>query len=215
MLTRRREHADALNRDGLRVTGRADRHARRHGLRRPGRARALRPGDHRHQGNGARGRCSRDRRSLRRGDDDDRPQRARCRGGRPLARRLADRLGRDVHVRDPPRGHRGRVHPRHRDLARPLRGHSAGDRGRDRRPDRPLGSEGSRVRRSSTRAVVEADLQRDGELGRGADRAPTRPALRSRGPSRPTSVTSSTISSTRARRSRRRPGSSSTTIRGR
>ena len=64
-------------------------------------------------------------------------------------------------------------------------------------------------------AVVEADLQRHRERGRGADRSP--PRLRTSRPrsGRATSAISSTTSSTRARPSPRRPGSSCTTTRGR
>src|SRR6185312_4345532 len=45
-------------------------------------------------------------------------------------------------------------------------------------PDRRIGAEGAGVRRPAARAMVEADLQRDRELGRRADRPPARPAFR-------------------------------------
>ena len=60
-----------------------------------------------------------------------------------------------------------------------------------RRPDRALGPEGARLPRPPAGPVVEADLQRDRERGRGADRAAARPAFRGGGaavrprPSRP------------------------------
>ena len=69
--------------------------------------------------------------------------------------------------------------------------------------------------RPAARAVVEADLQRHGELRRGAHRAPARRRTSRRRRTRPTSAISSTTSSTRARPSRPRPGSSCTTTRGR
>ena len=80
---------------------------------------------------------------------------------------------------------------------------------------RSAGPEGRGAAGPAAGAVVEADLQRDRQLGRRADRPPARPALRGRGAARPTSATSSTTSSTRARPSPSRPGSSSTTTRGR
>ena len=75
-------------------------------------------------------------------DADDDAQRPRRRGGRPDARRLAARLGGDVHVRDEALGHRGRVHPRHRDVAGPVRGHAARARRGDRRAHPSLRAQG-------------------------------------------------------------------------
>ena len=77
------------------------------------------------------------------------------------------------------------------------------------------GPEGARLPRPEAGPVVEADLQRDRERGRRADGATARPALRGGGAIRPTSAISSTRSSTRARRSPRPPGSSCTRTRGR
>ena len=164
---------------------------------------------------GPRGGGSDARGPLPRGDDHDDAQRARRRGDRPSARRLADHLRRHVHERHPARRHARRVHPRHRDVARAVRGHAVRERRGGRRADSGRGAEGRGAARSAARAVVEADLQRHGQLGRSAHRPAARPALRGRGARRPTSATSSTTSSTRARPSRPQPASSSTTTRGR
>ena len=129
--------------------------------------------------------------------------------------RLADRLRCHVHERHQALRHRGRVRARHRDVARAVRGDPVRAGGGDRRPDQR--AQGSRRGRSPT-------------CGRpsGRSSSSTRPSTRSlRSPGsrttttsptrrhRPISGTSSTISSTRARRSPRRPASSSTTTRGR
>ena len=127
VLTRRREHADALNaRRASRQ--REERPPRaRHGDRRPGGAPAVRRRDRRDEGVRARGGRGGARGALPGRDDRDRAQRDRRGGGRPRARRLADRLRRDVHERDAPLGHARRVHPRHGDVARPVRGHAVRD----------------------------------------------------------------------------------------
>ena len=215
VLTRRREHADALNRDGLRVTGAQRPPGARHRRRRPGRARAVRPRHRRDEGDRPRGGGALARGPVPGRDADDDAQRPRRGGGRARARRLAARLGRDVHVRDEALGHRGRVHPRHGDVDGAVRGHAARAGRGDRRADPARGPQGRGLRRPATRAVVEADLQRDRQLGRRAHRPPPRPRTSRRRRRPPTSGTSSTTSSTRARRSRPRRASSSTRTRGR
>ena len=131
-------------------------------------------------------------------------------------RRLAARLRRHLHERHPPRRHARRVHPRHRDLARARTTGLPYERVEELAAlIERSGLKARALPRPPAGAVVEADLQRDRERGRGADRPPARRALRRRGARRPTSATSSTRSSTRARRSRRRRGSSCTRTRGR
>ena len=191
VLTRRQEHADALTAEGLRVSGRSDLHAQRDGVRRPGRDPALRPRHRRHEGDRARGGRGDARGPLPRGDDDDDAQRARRRGGRPRPRRLADHLRRHVHERHAARRHARRVHPRHGDVARAVRGDAVRARRGGGGADPLGGPEGRGAARPAAGAVVEAHLQRDRQLGRGADGPPARPALRGRGapdrsrPSRP------------------------------
>ena len=80
---------------------------------------------------------------------------------------------------------------------------------------RSLRPEGRDVPRPSPGPLVEADLQRDRERGRRAHRSAARRALTRARRHPPTSVISSTTSSTRARRWRRRQASSSTRTRGR
>ena len=143
------------------------------------------------------------------------PERPRGGADRPPARRLAARLGRHVHERHAARRHARRVHPRHRDLARALQRHPVRAGRGARRADPELGPEGACVPGPEAGAVVEADLQRDGERRRGADGAAARPAFRGRGavlgprPSRPRAR------STRARPSPRRRASSCTRTHGR
>ena len=76
--------------------------------------------------------------------------------------------------------HARRVHPRHGDVDRPVSRHDAGRCARRRRADRLVGPEGGGVRRPASRAVVEADLQRDGQRGRRVDRPAARLPLRRR-----------------------------------
>ena len=78
-----------------------------------------------------------------------------------------------------------------------------------------VGAEGRGAPRSPPGAVVEADLQRSGQPDCRADRPSARLPLRRRRQSRAISGTSSTGSSTRERLSLQRPGSSCTTTRGR
>ena len=108
------------------------------------------------------------------------------------ARRLADHLGRHVHERHAPLGHARRVRPRHRDVARALRGHAVRGRRGGRRADRGRGPARRGAARPAARAVVEADLQRDRELRRGAHRPAARLALRGARATRPISAISST-----------------------
>ncbi len=179
VLTRRQEHADALNEHGLRVSGRSDFTARVVAATGSGRAPGARPRDRRLQGDRSRAGRRTARGPLRGRRRDDGPERPRRRGDRPPPRRLAARLGRHVHERHAPRGHARRVHPRHGDLDRPVRGTTPeARRGRDRRADPRLGAEGRGLRRPAPGAVVEADLQRDGQRRRGAHRPAARPALR-------------------------------------
>ena len=211
----RREHADALNRDGLRITGRSDLHADVVAAADPG---ELAPFDLGIVATKAAGL----------------EEAAAALEGRfpgALVMTTLNGLGAEEVVRahgDWPivsavtfmsgtkhSDTRGRVRPRHGDVARPVRGHAVRAGRGDRRPRPALRAQGRGVPGSASRAVVEADLQRDGQLRRRAHRAPPRPPLRRRGRSRPTSVTSSTPSSTRARRSPPRRASSSTTTRGR
>ena len=56
VLTRREEHAAALRRDGLRISGRSERHATVHASADPDRDRAVRPRHRRDQGGRPRGR---------------------------------------------------------------------------------------------------------------------------------------------------------------
>ena len=184
-------------------------------LGRPGRSAVAGPRDRGNEGDRPRagGRC--DGGAVRRRDGDDDAQRPRRRGRDQGARGLADHLGRHVHERHPARRHARRVHPRHRDVARALRGHAVRVRRGGRGSHRGSRAEGRGAAGSATGPVVEADLQRDRQLRRGADRASARPAFRGRGKPRPTSAISSTTSSTRARRSPPQPASSSTTTRGR
>ena len=108
-----------------------------------------------------------------------------------FAGRLAH-LGGHVHERHAPRGHARRVHPRHGDVARPLRRDPVRARRGGRRPDRRVGTEGAGVPRPAAGAVVEADLQRDRQRGRRAHRPAARLALRGAWSGRATSATSST-----------------------
>ena len=121
VLCRREEHAAALNEHGLRVSG-------RHEFTAPVRAATdaaelprVGARDRRDEDDRARRGRLEARRSLARGGGHDRPERPGGRGGRPPPRRLETRLRRHLHERDAPRGHARRVHPRHRDVARPLR----------------------------------------------------------------------------------------------
>ena len=100
------------------------------------------------------------------------------------ARRLADRLRGDVHQRDEALGHACRVRPRYGDVAWPVRGHAVRARRGDRRAHRSLRAQGRGASRPPSRAVVEADLQRDGELGRGGHGPRARSPLRRRGAAR-------------------------------
>ena len=88
-------------------------------------------------------------------------------------------------------------------------------RGGRRRVDRALRPEGRGVAGPAARAVVEADLQRDGERRRGADGAAARLPLRAGGRAGGRSAGSCTRWSTRERRLRVQSASSCTTIRGR
>ena len=215
VLTRRPEHARALEAEGLEVSGRAEFTGRVHATADPaelpefdvaivatkatGLDEAARSLAGRFDGR----------------DGRDRPERPRRRAGRAQARRLAARLGCDVHERHSPRRHARGVHPRHRDVARAVQRDPVRPRRGARRPDRALGPESARVPGSPARAVVEADLQRDDQRGRCAHRAPARRALRRGGAAiRPRSP--------RPRPHRRgqgawppRPGSSCTRTRGR
>ena len=178
VLCRRPEHARSLNAE--RPAGLGPARVRGGGLGRdePGRASRAGPRDRRDQDDGARRGRGPARRPLARGARHDRPERPRRRGGRPAARRLAPRLGGHLHERDAALRHSRRVHPRHGDLARPLRRHAVRPRRGHRRAARAVDAEGPGVRRPQARPVVEADLQLDGQLRRGAHRSPTRPALR-------------------------------------
>ena len=68
-----------------------------------------------------------------------------------------------VHERHAARRHARRVHPRHGDLDRPVPRHDAADARAVADADRLVGPEGGGVRRPAPCAVVEADLQRDGQ----------------------------------------------------
>ena len=127
---------------------------------------------------------------------------------------VGDPLRGDVHLRHEALGHARRVHPRHGDVDRPVRRRAVRARAGGGRADRPLGPGGGGAARPASGAVVEADLQRDGERRRRADRAAARLPLRGGG-ARRSWAASSAGSSTRGRRLRRRPASSCTTIRGR
>ena len=150
----------------------------RDGHHRGGRPTGRRSRDRRLQGDGPGRRRSAPRRSPLRGDDHDRPERARRRGCRTSARSVAARLGDHVHEWDAPLGYRGRVRARHADLARAVRRRRRGRRRRGRGAHR-LGRPGGRgVRRPPARTVGKARLQRDGERRRRADRPPARLPLR-------------------------------------
>ena len=126
------------------------------------------------------------------------------------ARRLAAALRRHVHERHEARRQARRVRPRHRDLARPLRAARRTSRAQEVAAlIVESGLKAEALRRPAAGAVVEADLQRDRERRRRADRPPARLPLRADGASPPTSATSCTSSSTRARRSPPPPASSS------
>ena len=215
VLTRRREHADALNAEGLRVTGRSDRQARVTATEDPAELEPFDLGIVATKASGLEAAAE----SLE--------------GRFPEATimPMLNGLGAEEVVRahgDWPivsavtfisgtkhSDTRGRVHPRHGDLARAVRGHAV--RGRARRSAELIARrpEGRGAARPAAGAVVEADLQRDGELGRSADRAPARRPLRRGG-----GADRSRASRPRPRRRgeggrRPRPGSSSTTTRGR
>ena len=216
VLTRRPEHARALEEDGLTVTGRADFTGRLHATDDPARAAGVRRRDRGDEGDGARrrGRARSPAASpsatvvtVQNGLGAE--QIVRRHGDWPLVSGVTFMSGTrhdDTHVEyildtetwlGP---YNGIPYDRVEELAG---------------ADRALRAEGARVPRSAPGAVVEADLQRDRERGRGADRAPARPRTSRPRSGRPTSATSSTRSSTRARPSRRPPGSSCTRTRGR
>ena len=123
VLTRRPEHARALEAQGLEVTRPRRVHRPRPRDRRPGRAAGRRRRDRRDEGTGRRRGRRRARRPLPRRDGRHRPERARRRADRPQARGLAARLRRHLHERHAARRHARRVHPRHRDVARPVQRH--------------------------------------------------------------------------------------------
>ena len=216
VLTRRREHADALNAQGP-SRHRPERPARSHhrvgGSGQPpsGRSRHRRDeGDRAGSGGGDA------RRAIRGCGRDDGAQRPRRGGRRPRPRRLADHLCGHLHERYEALRHAHRVHPRHGDLAGPVRGDAAfervGEIGNAARPGRP---EGRSAARPPPSAVVEADLQRDRQLRRRADRPSARRPFRRPRPVRRISGDSSSTSSRRARRWRLLRGSRSTTTPGR
>ena len=131
VLTRREEHARALNEQGLRVSGRADFTG----------ARRRRPTDPAElpdaelvilacKGTDLEPLARAPRRALRRRDGDDGAERPRRRGDRRRARRLAAALRGHVHERHAARRHARRVHPRHGDLDRAVPRHDAGRRAR-------------------------------------------------------------------------------------
>ena len=92
----------------------------------------------------------------------------------------------------------------------PLRSRERGGRSHD-----PGGAARRGAPRPAPGPVVEADLQRHRERGRGPDRSPPRLGTSRPRSGRAISAISSTTSSPRARPSPRRPGSSCTTTRGR
>ena len=180
VLTRRTEHAEALEPGRAACHGPERPPCRRHRVCRPRRDRAVRPRHRGDQGERPRGRRGVPRGSIPRSARDDDAQRAGRRGGRPRARRLAHRLRGDVHVGHEALRHRGRVRARHRHLDGAVRGHAARAGRGGRRPRPAGGARGRGAAQSSPGAVVEADLQRHRELRGRAHRAPARPPLRRR-----------------------------------
>ena len=152
VLTRREEHAAALREQGLRVSGRSDFTARLDATADPAALPAdaelailackstdLEPLAARLEG------------TLAGRDRDDDPERARRRGDRRGARRLAAPLRRHVHERHAPRRRARRVRPRHRDLDRAVPRHDRGRRAPGRRADRGRRAEGRGVPRPAAR----------------------------------------------------------------
>ena len=131
------------------------------------------------------------RRPLPGGDGDDAPERPRRRGDRRRARRLAAPLRGHVHERHPPLRHHVEYILDTATWIGPSRGDDAARTRGGRRAAALRGAEGEGVRRPAPGAVVEADLQRHRQRGRGADRAPARAALRRTRASPATSATSS------------------------
>ena len=215
VLARRDAHARALNEQGLRVSGRSDFTAAITAATEPS---ALPDPDLvivACKGTDLEALAAKPRGRVRRRDGDDGAERTRSGGDRRRARRLAAALVGHVHERHAARGHARRVHPRHGHVDRPVPRHDAGAGTRGRRPDRRFRAEGGGVRRPAAGAVVEADLQRDRQRRRRADRAPARLPLRRDGTARRPRQLSSATSSTRGRRPPPLPGSSCGRTRGR
>ena len=139
--------------------------------RRPGRSRAVRRvGIVAAKANGLEAAAGLAGRPLPRRDDRHRAQRARCGGGRARARRLANRLGRHLRL-----GHEALRHARQYVLdTGPGSGRTRDAVHAGREIGDLIARSASKWRscRPATRTVVEAHLQRDGQLGRRAARAP-------------------------------------------
>ena len=118
VLTRRPEHARALEATASTVSGRAEftGESTPPPTRPSCRSSTSRSWRRRRRGSTTRRRSLAGRFAGR--DGHDRPERPRRGAGRAPARRLAARLRRHVHERHAPRRHARRVHPRHRDVAR-------------------------------------------------------------------------------------------------
>ena len=202
------EHVDAINRDGLRLTG-AGEVTSDGRARRPTR-RSCPPCDFGIVATKAmhtEPAIARDRARVRRRLRRDRAERDRQRGGARRARRARDPRH-DLPRREDHRARRRAVGRQGRHDVRAVRG-AAGAVRRGRAPRRRVharrhADEGGRGR--ARPAVAQGDLQRRHEPARRADRAHARPRLRAAAapPARHRS------SSTRARRSRRRRASCST-----
>ena len=179
VLTRRPEHAQALNDGGLRISGKSDLTARVFATADPADLHDFDLGivaTKATQLEDAAAALAGPRAGR---DDDDDPERPRGRGAPAREGRLAADLRRDLHERRSPLRHARRVRARHRDVARALRRDddlraSAGDRAapRRRRPACP------RIPRPSPGPVVEADLQRDRQHHRRADEPAARLRVR-------------------------------------
>ena len=118
VLTRRREHADALNERGLRITGRSDLEAHVLASVDPAGLPDFDLGIIACKGTDLDAVCVGTRGAFPKGDADDGPERPGRRGDRPSIRTVAAHLGDHLHERHTAFGHRGRVRARHADLAR-------------------------------------------------------------------------------------------------
>ena len=205
-----REHVDAINRDGLRLTGAGEVTGRVRATTDAAELPRVRLRHRRDQGDAHRRGHRRDGARVRRRLRGDRAERDRQRGGARAPRR-ARHPRHDVSRWQDRRARRRAMGREGRHDARPLRAAAGAVRGgrapRRRMHARRHADEGGCGR--ARPAVAEGDLQRGDEPARRAHRAHARPRLRAA----PTCGASPRGSSTRARPSQPRRGSSSTPTR--